>query len=255
MPQLSDKGKIVPTEHGHIALLRVVCNSRFVSGNQLFWLLNYAAPMKRSTYYFHIERLVTWRYIHTLPGICWKGFAVYSITHAGLLELESRGEFNFVVQLGRRQPPKLTRVYHALELNEIHLALLRSSLLAGWDSRIEIPTANAVLARFKQEYSAVVRVRSGDQVREFALVYERSLTAAKRYKAIRESLKTERDAAVLYLTTSPHLVFALLCRLTPNPSHLAFATARQFCRTLLATPVLTETTAVTLEDFLTMSST
>ena len=148
-------------------------------------------------------------------------------------------------------------VYHALELNEIRLVMARSSLLAGWESELEIASSNLVSARFQKDYDALVRIWAGEQIRDFALEYERSLKAARKYARIREALECEQAvSAVLYLTASPSLALALIYHLTPISRPLGFATALQFRQQLLATPVFTDAgrAPVTLDHFLTEAS-
>ena len=251
------QGCIVITAAGDIPLLREVRNAKFVSRRQLFWLLNGAAPLNPNTFTTRLRRLLDREYLRALPDVFWHGSAVYSVTHRGLMELESHGEFCVALHSATRHMPHPLHVYHALELTEIRLTMLRSSLLSGWESELEIASSNLVSARFQKDYDAVVKIWSGEQIREFALEYERSLKAARRYARIRQALESERGVgAVLYLTASPDLMFALLYHLTPISKPLAFATAYQFRQHLLATPVLTDPRrrSVTLEQFLATAS-
>ena len=251
------RGSIVISRDGDVPLLREVRNSKFASRRQLFSLLDGAASLSRSTFTSRLKRLLDRGYLRALPDVFWHGSAVYSITPRGLMELESQGEFAVALHSATRHMPHPLQVYHALELNEIRLAMLRGSLLAGWESEFEIASTNLVSARFQKDYDAVVRVWSGEQIREFALEYERSLKAARRYVRIREALENERGVgAVLYLAASPDLMFALLCHLAPTSKPLAFATARHFHQHLLATPVFTDARRppVTLDHFLAAAS-
>jgi hypothetical protein len=247
------RGSIVISPEGDIPLLREVRNSRFVSRSQLFSLLNSAAPLRAPTYTSRLARLLERGYIHAVPNLTWHGSAVLSIAPLGLMELESCGEFNLALHSATRHMPHPLHAYHALELNEIRLALLRSSLLAGWKSEVEIASLNMVSAIFQKDYDALVGVWAGQQICEFALEYERSLKAAQRYRRIKEALEAEdRLSATLYLTASPDLMYALLYHLSPSSRPLAFAVAYQFQRHLLATPVLIDPSrsAVTLDRFL-----
>lgn len=247
------KGSVVITDSGDIPLLREVRNSKYVTRRQLFELLNHEGQLHQPTYNQRVERLLKGGYLGTVPGLFWQGSAVHSIARKGLLELESRGEVNLVLHSGARHKPNITRAYHALELNEIRLALARSSLLACWQSGLEIASSNLVSASFQYDYDAVVSMWLDDRIFKFAVQYERSLGPAKRYAEIREAIAVERSVAgVLYLTVSPDLMFALLCYLTPNVVPLAFAISRSFCQLLLTTPVFTDvqTSAMGFDDFL-----
>lgn len=251
------KGSIVISAEGDIPLLREVRNAKFVSRRQLFSILDGGCPLSRSTYTSRLERLLDREYLRALPSLFWRGSAVYSIAPRGLMELESQGEFTVALHSATRHMPHPLHVYHALELNEIRLAMVRGSLLAYWESELEIASRNLVSARFQKDYDALVRVWAGDQIREFALEYERSLKAASRYARIREALEQERGVgAVVYLTASLDLMLALLYYFAPCSRPLGFATAYQFRRQLLATPVLTDPrrNAVTLDHFLAAAS-
>ena len=247
------RGSIVISADGDIPLLREVRNSKFVSRIQLFSLLGGPASLRPSTFTGRLKRLADRQYVRALPQVVWHGSEVYSISPRGLMELESQGEFAVRLHSGTRHMPYPLHVYRALELNDIRLAMVGASLLAGWESKLEIASTNLVSAKFQKDYDAVARVWSGEQIREFALEYERSLKAACRYVRMREALENERGvAAVLYLTSSPDLMFALLYHLTPTAKPIAFATAREFHRHLMATLVFTDPRRppVTLDHFL-----
>jgi hypothetical protein len=149
--------------------------------------------------------------------------------------------------------PDPVQVFHALELNALRLALARSALLVSWQSEVEISTLNMVSESFQKDYDAIVKIWLGNEIREFALEYERSLKNAKQYESVRAALEAERMiGCVLYVTVDANLLLAVLHHLTPIARRLGFLTARSFREQLLAAPVTTETTRalVTLEEFL-----
>jgi len=251
------RGSIVISVEGDVPLLREVRNSKFVSRAQLFSLLNSAAALHPNTFTSRLKRLLEREYLCALPDVFWHGSAVYSITPRGLMELESHGDFALALHSGTRHMPHPLHAYHALQLNDIRLAMARASLLVHWEPELEIASTNLVSARFQKDYDAIVRVWSGEQIREFALEYERSLKAARRYVRIREALENERRvAAVLYLTANTNLMLALLYHLAPTSKPLAFATAPQFHLHLMATPVFTDARRppITLDQFLATAS-
>jgi hypothetical protein len=249
------KGSFVITSGRDIPLLRQVRNSRFVGHQQLFELLQYEAVAScRSTFNWRVQRLLKTSHIERLDSVSWQGAAVYSITHNGLVELESQGEFAIALHSHTRQMPDRSQVFHALELNAIRLSLARNKLLVNWQSEIEISSTNMVSAApYQKDYDAVVKIWIGSEVREFALEYERSLKSAKQYQKIRAALESERQVeCVLYLTADPDLLLALLYQLTPVSKRLGFLTARSFREQLLVAPVTTEANRpmVSLEEFL-----
>lgn len=252
-------GSLVITSAHDIPLLRQVRNSRFVSHRQLFELLRHQpAGSCRSTFNWRVQRLLRTRHIVRLEAVTWHGSPVYSIAPNGLMELESEGEFAIALHSGTRHMPHRIQVFHALELNAIRLILAESGVLLGWESEVEIASRNMVSdTPYQKDYDAVVRIRSGQQVREFALEYERSLKSAKQYAKIRSALEGERRvSSVLYLTASPELMLALIYQLTPLSLPIAFATARSLREGKLATAVTMDATSVplTLKSFLDYAS-
>lgn len=248
------RGSFVITGDGDIPLLRQVRNSRFISHQQLFELLQYDALVScRGTFNWRIQRLLKTRHIDRLPGVSWQGSSVYAINQNGLVELESQGEFMVALHSRTRQMPERTQVFHALELNAIRLALARNGLLVSWQSEVEISSTNMVsLAPYQKDYDAIVKVWVSNEVREFALEYERSLKNAKQYEKVRAALEAERRiGCILYLTAHSDLLFAILYQLTPLSKRIGFAMARSFREQLLSTSVTDANRAViTLEEFL-----
>jgi len=249
------KGSFVITAERDIPLLRHVRNSRFVGHQQLFELLQHDAVAScRRTFNWRIQRLLKTHHIERVKGVSWQGAQVYSITQTGLAELESQGEFAIALHSRTRQMPHPSQVFHALELNAIRLALARNALLVSWQSEVEISSTNMVSAApYQKDYDAIVRIWVGNEVREFALEYERSLKSAKQYEKVRAALEAERQiACVLYLAADPDLLLAILYQLTPASKRLGFLTARSLREQLLTAPVTTDPNRamVRLEDFL-----
>lgn len=248
------KGSLVITADGDIPLLRLVRNCRFVSHQQLFELLRHDAVLSsRSTFNWRIQRLLKSGQIERQNNLDLEGVPVYSVTQRGLLELERHGEYLIPLNSSTRQMPDPVQVFHALELNSIRLALARSALLVSWQSELEISSLNMVSASFQKDYDAIVKIWLGNEIREFALEYERSLKSAKQYESVRAALEAERMVrCVLYVTVDANLLLAVLHQLTPIAKRLGFLTARSFREQLLAASVTTEATRsmVTLEEFL-----
>jgi hypothetical protein len=249
------KGSFVITAERDIPLLRQVRNSRFVGHQQLFELLQCDAVAScRSTFNWRVQRLLKTRHIERLESVSWQGSPVYSITQNGLVELESQGEFAIALHSRTRQMPDRAQVFHALELNAIRLSLARNGLLVSWQSEVEISSTNMVSAvPYQKDYDAVVKMWVRNEVREFALEYERSLKSSKQYERVRAALEADRQiGCVLYLTAHPALLLALLHQLTPISKRLGFATARSFREELLAASITTDANRAmtTLGEFL-----
>ncbi len=249
------KGSLVITTQGDIPLLRQVRNSRFISHQQLFELLQYDAHVSsRGSFNWRVQRLIKAHQLERLESVSWQGSPIYSITPNGLVELESQGEFAIASHSRTRQMPDRAQVFHALELNAIRLSMTRNALVVNWQSEVEISSANMVSAApYQKDYDAIVKVWIGAEVRQFALEYERSLKSSKQYEKVRAALEAERQiACVLYLTADSDLLLALLYQLTPISKRLGFLTARSFRERLLAASVTTDARSamVTLEEFL-----
>jgi len=251
------KGTTVISDVYDMPLLLQVRNSKFVSRRQLFEFIRHQGLITcYSTFAWRLARMLKSRHIQQVEGLNWHGCAVYTIARNGLMELEGRGEFAIALN-SRSHMPHRIQVFHALELNNIRLALTRNSILATWQSEVEITSANLVSGTYEKDYDAVVRIRRGDQEHEFALEYERSLKAASRYARIRAALECERRVpAILYLCSGKDLMLALIYHLTPLAKPVAFATARAFLENLLATAVMTGADGglQTLDTFLVSSS-
>jgi hypothetical protein len=249
------KGSLVITAQGDIPLLRQVRNSRFISHEQLFELLQYDSHVSsRGSFNWRVQRLLKAHQLKRLESFSWQGSSVYSITPNGLLELESQGEFAIALHSRSRQMPDRAQVFHALELNAVRLSMIRKALIVSWQSEVEISSANMVSAApYQKDYDAIVKLWVGTEVREFALEYERSLKSSKQYEKVHAALEAERQiGCVLYLTADPDLLLALLFQLTPISKRVGFLTARSFRERLLTASVTTDARSamVTLEEFL-----
>jgi hypothetical protein len=217
-----------------------VRNSRFIAHQQLLELLQYdAAASCRSTFNWRVQRLLGTRHIRRVEGECWRGSPVYTITQSGLLELESHGEYAVGLHSRTRRMPDRLQMFHSLELVAIRLALVRNGLLISWQSEIEISSMNMVsTSPYQKDYDAIVKMWIGQDAREFALEYERSLKSAREYQGIREALATERQIeCIVYLGADPAISVALLHQLTPCPRRIGFLTSRAFREQLLEASV------------------
>ena len=87
--------------------------------------------------------------------------------------------------------PDANQMFHALELNAIRVALVRNALLIEWRSEVEISSNNMASGAHPKDYDAIVKIWLGNEIREFALEYERSLKSAKHYERIRAALEAE----------------------------------------------------------------
>jgi hypothetical protein len=160
---------------------------------------------------------------------------VYSISSRGAAELAGLGEY--YTGLPRRpvdgQLPKA--VYHAIDLNEIHLALKRSGGLVQWTPDMEIRSRNEFTDRgYKKNYDALVTVRCDSSERTFALEYERTAKARKEYLQIRNGIEAETAVAgFLYLVPNYDLLSHVSSFFTSSRQAIYFGLFPDFLNHLL----------------------
>jgi hypothetical protein len=99
-------------------------------------------------------------------------------------------------------------VLHAIELNEIHLSVLRAGLLVRWIGSMEIRSQNELTGfGFAKDYDAVLTVRADVGEQRFALEYERSPKPMRYYRDVAASLNREAHVfRVLYLVCNYDLL-------------------------------------------------
>jgi hypothetical protein len=239
------KDSLVINPERDIPLLRQVRNSRFVSHGQLFEFMEYGAVDHcRSSFNWRTRRLVGSGLLSVCDGKFGTGSAVYRVTRLGLATLEHHGHFTTALHSSTEHLPHPSVVFHALELNSIHLALARNHLLAGWHSEVEIASFNSISrSPYQKDYDAVVDVWVGEKKACFALEYERSLKNSNRYQRVRQALECEqRVNCVLYLTSGIEVLMHLLHVFESLNVTMAFADSRDFIRLLLDTAVITNRT-------------
>lgn len=234
-------GLVIQAERD-IPLLRQVRNAKFISHDQLFALMRFAARERsRDSFNWRIRRLLKAGYLAVCDGFFGAGSVVYRITRDGINLLEHHGEFTTVLHSNTQHLPPPSQIFHALQLNSIQVALANQNLLAGWQSEIEVASLNTISrAPYQKDYDAVVDVWIGDRTGRFALEYERTLKGARHYERIREALHRERQiACILYLSSGLEVLIHLLHEFESMSANIAFANAKDFGQTLLGTRVLT----------------
>src|ERR1044071_3048935 len=121
-----------------IPLLLEVRNSRFISHEQLFELMNLCGcEPSRSGFNWRVKRLLVAKSVVVFSGNYHHGTVVYRITSSGLSQLEDHGHFAAVLNSKTQHLPHPSQINHALELNAIHIALIRARVLVHWQSDVE----------------------------------------------------------------------------------------------------------------------
>lgn len=237
------KNSLIVNPERDLPLLLQVRNSRFITHQQLFELLEYAGPgQSRSSFNWRARRLLTAGHISICGDHSGAGSPVYRITKSGLSLLEYHGHFTTVLHSRTEHLPHSSQIFHALELNNIQLALRRRNLLAGWHSEVEVASFNTISeAAYQKDYDALVEIWLGEKRACFALEYERSLKSSRQYERVRASLESEHQVdCVLYLTSGIEILVHLVHQLMPVDVTLAFANSRDFLELLLDTRVITK---------------
>jgi hypothetical protein len=205
------KGTIVLSETRDYPLLRRVLHSGFITSAQLyeFMQLDYCAS-SRTAFDNRLRRLVAHELLvrHNIP--CINRGVVYSIAPAGASELIGRGEY--YSGCADRGAPIGGHVQHALELNDVHLALKRTGALVRWTPESDIRSRNELTdIGYVKDYDAEVALRIDGHEHRFALEYERTAKANRRYQIIRQRIELEtKFATFLYLVPNHDLLLFLI---------------------------------------------
>lgn len=152
------KGSFVISLDSDIPLLRYLRDCKFISHHQLFEFLRRDGVIaSRSSFNWRVQRLLKRHYLESVNSINWQGCSVYAIAKDGLLELETVGECAMAFNSATRQRGDLAKVFHALELNAIRLALADQGLLIEWKTEIQVGSHNMVAEEpYQKDYDAIV---------------------------------------------------------------------------------------------------
>ncbi len=203
------KGSIELNESRDIPLLRQVLRSEFATHTQLFEFLRLNHyERSRKSFEWRLRRLVRYGFVlqREMPACGMQ--PVYSVGRTGALLLQGLGEYYLLGSNRGNQNGAEPSALHAIELNEIHLSVLRSGLLVRWIPAVEIRSQNELTRLgYAKDYDAVVTMRTETGDKQFALEYERSPKAVKFYRAIAASIAHEhRVDRILYLVPNYDLL-------------------------------------------------
>jgi hypothetical protein len=234
------KGTIALSQTRDYPLLRRALHSTFVTADQLFEFmrLEYCAT-SRKAFENRLRRLLTHALLvrHQVPHM--NRGVVYAISPAGASELIVRGEY----YAGSPDRAEVVNVHvqHALELNEIHLALKRTGNLVRWTPESDIRSRNELTGiGYVKDYDATVEVRVDGREHRFALEYERTPKAKARYDAIRSRIEAETEFRhFLYIAPNLDLLTFLRERFRDCRRPIHFGLHRDVLADALELPVLT----------------
>ena len=161
-------------------LLRPVLRSTFITHRQLYDLLKLDSHARSRNAFNNRVRRLTGQQSISGPrrGSVWNGRLCVFDFGKGSVRSDC---FRRVLHRDSK-PPERERlpnaVYHAIELNEIHLALKRSQQLVRWMPDTEIRSRNELTEfGYRKDYDAVVTVRTdgGERIPSFATIANRDL--------------------------------------------------------------------------------
>lgn len=223
------------------ALLKQVLDSGFVTQRQLWeFMLRGGQEFRRRSFNWRVKRLVDNGFIerYALPKIA--SSYVYCLTKEGARELINVNECHTGAAGFYKHQPDCESVVHALELNDLHLALARAGLLKNWKPDLEVRSQNEMTDYgHEKDYDAVVTLEVDGREVAIALEYERCSKDKARYEQIAARIRQEhRVQRFLYLLPDYHLLWRVHQFFLYTGREIYFGVACDFKRELLATRVI-----------------
>jgi len=234
------KGSIGLHERKDKYILSFVTESRYVTHSQLLDFARTAfIESDRRVFNWRIRRLVHSRLVHKQVMPCLNGEALYSITNRGIQALERLGVYYMGANLERDKDASEFQLPHALELNEIRMALMRTGLLSSWLPEPTIRVLNVSPATaYAKVYDGIATVCLDEEVVEFAVEYERTLKSQAKYGKIREAIESENRLSVfLYLAPTFELLRSLMNDFWDTKRLVFFGLADEFKKNVFLAPV------------------
>ena len=236
------KGSIQLSQAHDYPLLRQVLRSGFVTHDQLYCLMQLSHhEFNRHSFTWRLRRLVKHSFVvrQSMPRVAGGQF-VYCIGDNGATLLQGAGEYCLI---GPRREDKAedgATVFHALEVNEIHLTLLRSGLSFRWIPATEIRSQNELTTfGYAKDYDAVVEITCANGSVKFGLEHERSAKAERHYRLIARRMTQERHLGhVLYLLPNRDLADYVARFFTQRVPRVYFGLAQDWHAQVLEMPVL-----------------
>jgi len=232
------KGTIALSDTQDYPLLRRVLHCGFVTSTQLyeFMKLDYAAS-SRNAFDNRLRRLLVHELLvrQEIPSM--NRGVVYSMSRAGISEMIGKGEY-YSGSLEGGGPPG-GHVQHALELNDIHLALKRTGMLVRWTPESDIRSRNEFTdIGYVKDYDATIAVRLDNREYHFGLEYERTAKTKRHYQRIWRRIEAETDLGhFLYLVPNHDLLFLLLRLFRDCPRKVHFGLRSDFLAETLSLSV------------------
>jgi hypothetical protein len=206
------KGTITLSDTWDYPLLRRVLHCVFVTPAQLyeFMKLDHCAS-SHNAFDNRVRRLLAHELLVRREIPTMNRGVVYSLSRAGASEMIGKGEY-YSGSADKGEPPS-GHVQHALELNDIHLALKRTGVLVRWTPESDIRSRNEFTGiGYVKDYDAVVAVRIDGHEHRFALEYERTPKARSRYHIIWKRIEEETEFRHFLYLVPNHDMLSLLVK-------------------------------------------
>jgi hypothetical protein len=248
-----EKGTIHLTETRDYPLLRQIFQSAYATRAQLFeFMLLRRRERSANALKSRLTKLVNNGLVLrvALPGI---PETLYAITEAGLDLMVIRGEPYAGRGCGVDRPQSTAR--HAVQLNALHLAFLRTGKLREWLPETEICSRNILADRaFAKDYDAVLSIEhAGELPVTFALEYEYSQKPDSGYQEIAIRLNSEQHVDfVLYVVPTAYLYGKLAATFRHCSQPVAIGLASDLCQKVFDAGVVlaTEGWRMTLQELI-----
>ncbi len=199
-----EKGTIGLSQERDWPILRAVFRSGFITADQLFELTQ-SEEASRRAFSNRLNRLVKNQLLAVQTDRAGMRKLIYCPTEACIQILLIGGEF-YGGRTGFEN--SLQGCYHALTVNDLHLALRRSGRLLRWIPVTEICSRNDLTnERYVKDYDGIAVVKVGDRNVALAIEFERVLKTKSRYEEICKKLQHERYVRILLYIT-PHIHIA-----------------------------------------------
>ena len=235
------KGSIQLSQRQDYPLLRQILRSEFATQSQLYeFMLLQNKESSRRSFDWRLRRLVAHQLVQRRNSPSFRGDLLCTIAPDGAALLQGLGEYCLISPNRSDAKRQNLSVLHALELNDLHLSLLRTEPSAHWTYATDIRSKNE-LTRFgyAKDYDAVIAFRLGGQELRLALEYERTPKARKHYEDIATRLHSEVQIdCLLYLMPNYDLLSYVSGFFTSGNLPAYFGLARDWHASLFQMPVL-----------------
>lgn len=223
-------------------ILNFLAESRHATRSQLMqFVRSYYCEFNWPVFNWRVRRMVDAGLVRKQALPMLNGDVLYSITRAGFHTLEGLGTFHLGATFDREPEAHRYQIAHALEVNSIRLALMRSLKLRDWVPESHIRAVNLLpTSAYAKVYDGIACILIGDREVDLAIECERTPKTSAKYQRIREAIESETQVhAFLYLVPSFPLLHALQHAFSGTNRLVLFGMLGEFKEKLLASRVCT----------------